>query len=88
MNLETMSRDELVSLYLKLEQKLGWYSITMLEVDHVKEQLESLDVDPMPTDQQIHRACAYVSRKHSEECHHLTEWAIDIATQHAAEVKP
>lgn len=87
MNLDTMNRDELIGLYLKLEQKLGWYSITLLEVEQVRQQLQERGTRPLPSDDEIHRACAYVSRKHSDDCLHLVEWAADLADDNAKAVQ-
>lgn len=77
MNLENLNRAELFELYFAIEKKLGWYSIVTLCADDVKDYIEENGLE-MPSDSEIHQACAYVSRKHDESSYPFIEWALEV----------
>jgi hypothetical protein len=77
MNLENLTRDEQIQLYYQLEKALGWYGIVTLCVEDVKDYVENNQM-LMPSDSEIHQACAYVSRKHDESSYPFIEWAVEV----------
>ena len=80
MNIDNLTREDQIKLYLALEKKLGWYGIVILGVGDVKEHIKDCEM-PMPSDEDIVEACEYVARKNDESTYPLIEWAAERATK-------
>ena len=81
MNIDNLTEKEKLELLSKLEAYFGWYPVASVCVEDVKEHLEGDEDSPMPTDDQIARACKYVARKAEEDISHLIEWAAEVAQE-------
>jgi hypothetical protein len=78
-DIKNLNKLEQIKLFNELEKALGWYSITTIDVDTLRERFE--DLEETPSDAILHRACQYVSRKNEEENWHLLDWAQDVALE-------
>jgi hypothetical protein len=78
MNIDNLTREEQIQLYLALEKKIGWYGIVILDVGDVKKHIEDCEM-PMPSDEAIVEACEYVARKNDESAYPFIEWAAERA---------
>jgi hypothetical protein len=80
MNIDNLTREEQIQLYLALEKKIGWYGIVILDVEDVKKHIEDCEM-PMPSDEAIAETCEYIARNNTESAYPFIEWAAERATE-------
>lgn len=83
-DVKTLDKSAQIRLLMELETALGWYPIVSLDVDDLRERFIDENA-AVPSDDILHQACRYVSRKNNEDNGHLYEWAQDIAFELLAE---
>jgi hypothetical protein len=80
MDIQTLTRSEQIELLHKLQDALGWYSVTMLCFEDVRDYIQENDL-PMPSDEAIKESCAIVARKADSDHSHLWQWAYELASE-------
>jgi len=80
MNTKNMTRDEKIQMLTALQKDLGWYPLMTMCVEDLKDRIEG-DGLPMPPDDVLHQACAYVARKYEFDASYAFDWAVEYATE-------
>ena len=78
MNIEKMTNEQKFALLDKLNKSLGFYPILVLAVEDVRDHLWDAH-EANPSDEDLHRACAYVARKYeiSHDALESIQWAAE-----------
>lgn len=84
MNLDDMTKPELISIWEEACKKLGFFNFMTVSVDDVKQEFQERADDAedalIPSDEVIRRALSYVRRKHdASEWLFIVEWAMEVA---------
>lgn len=87
MNIENLTREELIELHFATAEKLGWYSVMTLCVEDVEAHLKSAEIEPMPSRDDIQAACEYVARKSDmmNDISYIFDLAVEQAIENAEE---
>lgn len=85
MNIENLTRAELIELHFAIEKKLGWYGVVTLCAEDVADHIQEQGNSPMPSEADIRAACAYVARKAELDHTHILDWAAEEAIEYSKE---
>jgi hypothetical protein len=91
MNIDNMTKEQLESLYFKTAKKLGIYPMMAVSVSDVKQRLlekqEEGDIEAIPSDDSIKRACSYVWRKYeaADDWMSTVEWICEESIENNEE---
>ena len=63
----------------------GWYAMGMIHLKDVKDHIDidwrKKEIEGMPSDEILNRACAHVARKYDFEYTECVEWAVKLAKE-------
>ena len=80
-----LTNDRALLYYTDKLAEHGWHAMGMIHLKDVKEHIDidwrKKEIEGMPSDEILNRACAHVARKYDFEYTECVEWAVKLAKE-------